>query len=131
MVWDYRKQDTYRVNVQYLKSPFTVEELRSTFGHTDPEQSTYLKESGNDIREGEDMGKGDNVSKDRKDDYGTRSPNQTSWAQAPPSTTHDARPQGAIATTPLPAIPCFSSISLFSSQINSVTRLCLFSRTLR
>eukprot|EP01126_Amoeba_proteus_P015655 TRINITY_DN1707_c0_g3_i2.p1 TRINITY_DN1707_c0_g3~~TRINITY_DN1707_c0_g3_i2.p1 ORF type:complete len:120 (+),score=8.60 TRINITY_DN1707_c0_g3_i2:1200-1559(+) len=30
-----------RVNVQYLKSPFTVEELRSTFGHTDPEQSTY------------------------------------------------------------------------------------------
>eukprot|EP01126_Amoeba_proteus_P066493 TRINITY_DN962_c0_g5_i1.p1 TRINITY_DN962_c0_g5~~TRINITY_DN962_c0_g5_i1.p1 ORF type:complete len:207 (+),score=1.73 TRINITY_DN962_c0_g5_i1:415-1035(+) len=94
-----------RVNVQYFKGPFTVEELRSTFGHTDPEQSMYLKESRNDIGEKEDTEKGDNVCSDRKDDRSTGSPNQTLRAQALPSTTHNARPQSTSTTTALPTTP--------------------------
>eukprot|EP01126_Amoeba_proteus_P015648 TRINITY_DN1707_c0_g1_i3.p1 TRINITY_DN1707_c0_g1~~TRINITY_DN1707_c0_g1_i3.p1 ORF type:complete len:216 (+),score=13.76 TRINITY_DN1707_c0_g1_i3:52-648(+) len=38
VIWDCGKQDTCRVNVQHLKGPFTVEELKTTFCHADPKQ---------------------------------------------------------------------------------------------
>eukprot|EP01126_Amoeba_proteus_P015647 TRINITY_DN1707_c0_g1_i2.p1 TRINITY_DN1707_c0_g1~~TRINITY_DN1707_c0_g1_i2.p1 ORF type:complete len:137 (+),score=15.45 TRINITY_DN1707_c0_g1_i2:52-411(+) len=56
----------YRVNVQHLKGPFTVEELKTTFCHADPKQLVNLKGSRNDVRKEKDTDKGDGTCGDQR-----------------------------------------------------------------
>eukprot|EP01126_Amoeba_proteus_P015653 TRINITY_DN1707_c0_g1_i8.p1 TRINITY_DN1707_c0_g1~~TRINITY_DN1707_c0_g1_i8.p1 ORF type:complete len:180 (+),score=13.71 TRINITY_DN1707_c0_g1_i8:52-540(+) len=66
VIWDCGKQDTCRVNVQHLKGPFTVEELKTTFCHADPKQLVNLKGSRNDVRKEKDTDKGDGTCGDQR-----------------------------------------------------------------